>query len=176
MEVMTIPDRRANRQFFTNPENTEYIEAGPIVFGVEYRFLWERDADGEFTDIVKDLGISVHVFEGGTDQELERLRFDCFLICPHYHYMNWSGGSEEHVWLDTAVTGDPCQWTLDCLRTRLPGMLPKSGAAELARKLDQRDIEGALPKIVACAEALKERVLTNWEGSVRLIGAGRSAG
>ena len=172
MEARAIPDRSANRQFFTNPENTEYVEVGPLVFGIEYRFLWERKADGEFTDIVKDLGISVHVFEGGTDQSLERLRFDCFLIRPHYHYFHWPE-EEEHVWLDTAVTGDPFQWTLDCLRTKLPAMLPKSGADELARSLDQRDIEAALPKIAAYAEALKERVLTNLEGPVHLSGAGR---
>jgi hypothetical protein len=57
--------------------------------------------------------------------------------------------------LDTTADGDPFQWTLERLRTRLPAMLIRAGAADLALTLDQRDIDAAMPKIIGWAETLQ---------------------
>ncbi len=117
------------------------IPAGALTFGIEYRHLQN------------DRGVCIHVFHelhGGQD---ELLRFDCFERAPHYHYA-WSK-NDQYVPLDTTAEGDPLQWTLTRLRTRLPAMLIRAGAADLARTLDQRDIDAALPTIAGWAETLQ---------------------
>jgi hypothetical protein len=120
---------------------TTYISAGPLTFGIEYRHFQN------------DQGICIHVFgELGGNQE-EFLRFDCFDRAPHYHYA-WST-KDEYVALDTTADGDPLQWTLECLRTRLPAMLIRAGAGELTLTLDQRDIDAALPTVRGWAESLQ---------------------
>jgi hypothetical protein len=53
-------------------------------------------------------------------------------LAPHYHYA-WST-DDQYVALDTTAEGDPLHWTLDRLRTRLPAMLIRAGAGELARR------------------------------------------
>ena len=58
----------------------EYIEAGAVTFGLEYR---------TGVGAMNDEGICIHVYGNdleGDDKEL--LRFDCFRIGPHYHYRN----------------------------------------------------------------------------------------
>ena len=80
-------------------------------------------------------------------------------------------GRDEHVYIDTAAEGDPLRWALERIRTRLTAMLVRSGAVELARKLDQKEIDSAWPKLAGWADALKERACTNWRGAVNLIGA-----
>jgi hypothetical protein len=57
--------------------------------------------------------------------------------------------------LDATADGDPFQWTLERLRTRLPAMLIRAGASDLARILDQRDIDAAMPKIAGWGESLQ---------------------
>src|SRR5262249_40565544 len=94
----------------------------------------------------------------------EVLRFDCFERQPHYHYA-WSK-NDHYVPLDTAAEGDPVQWTLARLRTRLPAMLIRADAADLARTLDQRDIDAALPQIAGWTDALQARARQQgWEAS-----------
>lgn len=156
-------------QYDLKPENTEYIEAGPITFAVEYRFLYHEDPHGQLSGVLFDQGICIHVFEGETLPEQERLRFDCLQISPHYHYD--MQGRDEHVYIDTAAEGDPLRWALERIRTRLTAMLVRSGAVELARKLDQKEIDSMLPKLAAWADVLTERACTNWRGTVNLIGA-----
>ena len=56
---------------------TEFISAGPLTFGIEYRFLTRAEPEE---------GVCVHVFEGKPERLSERLRFDCFDEDPHYHY------------------------------------------------------------------------------------------
>jgi hypothetical protein len=81
------------------------------------------------------------------------LRFDCFQRAPHYHYA-WST-NDQYVALDTVADGEPFQWTLERLRTRLPAMLIRASAPDLARTLDQRDVDAAIPKIIGWAETLQ---------------------
>ena len=116
-----------------------------------------------------DQGICIHVFEGEALPEQERLRFDCLQISPHYHYD--MQGKDDHVYIDKAAEGDPLRWALERIRTRLTAMLVRSGAVELARKLDQKEVDSAWPKLAGWADALKERACTNWRGTVNLIGA-----
>jgi hypothetical protein len=133
---------------YADPVQTVYIPAGMLRFGIEYRRLQN------------DQGICIHVFGGPDDQQDEVLRFDCFERQPHYHYA-WSK-HDQYVPLDTAAEGDPVQWTLARLRTRLPAMLIRADAADLARVLDQRDIEAALPQIAGWADALQAQARQQW--------------
>jgi len=166
-ETPDIGNRGA--QFYMDPENTEFVEAGPVTIGVEYRFLYHWGKDGTPTDVVMDQGVCLHVFEGGTKPEDERLRFDCLEIGPHYHYD--VQGTDEHVYIDRAADGDPLRWVLERLRTRLPAMLVRSGNIDLARKIDQRELDSAISKVAALADALKEIAITNFQGKVHLVGA-----
>ena len=133
---------------YADPDQTTYITAGVLRFGIEYRHLQN------------DQGICIHVFRGPDAQHDEVLRFDCFERQPHYHYA-WSK-NDHYVPLDTAAEGDALQWTLARLRTRLPAMLLRAGEPDLARTLDQRDIDAALAKVAGWADALQAQAHQQW--------------
>jgi hypothetical protein len=143
-------------------EHTEYFDAGAVVFGVEYRLLDSaiaaasrvEEADGSdpgVSDAVDDRGVSIHVFgvEGG--ERVERLRFDCFDEDPHYHYVSWSARSNEMIHIDPVVEGDPLAWALERIRTRLPQMLVRAGAGEVAGCVEPARIEAVLPLVTEAA-------------------------
>ena len=122
----------------------ELIAAGAVSFGLEYR-----------TNVgaMNDEGICIHVYGNdieGDDKEL--LRFDCFRISPHYHYRNAPIGQNHRLELDFTAEGDSLAWTLDKIQNRLPIMLLRCQANSTARQVDQRDVEAAVPHIVAWAE------------------------
>ena len=122
----------------------ELIAAGVVTFGLEYR-----------TNVgtMDDEGICIHVYGNDVqDDDKELLRFDCFRIGPHYHYRNKSVSKNERLELDFTAEGDPLAWTLDKIQNRLPIMLLRCEAESTARSVDQRDVEAALPHIVAWAE------------------------
>lgn len=122
----------------------ELVPAGAVTFGLEYRNL---------VGAQHDQGVCIHVY--GKDlpgQDRELLRFDCFDLEPHYHYRNATIKKNERLMLDYTAEGPPIPWTLDKIKNRLPIMLVHCGAEEIARQLDQREIEAALPKIAAWAE------------------------
>jgi hypothetical protein len=126
----------------------ELIPAGVVTFGLEYRTLHDGGEEG----------ICIHVYGNelpGHDREL--LRFDCFRVAPHYHYRNASAKKNERLMLDFTAEGDPLSWTLDKIKNRLPIMLIRCEAEEVARAVEQRDIDAALPKIVAWAETKSRR-------------------
>jgi hypothetical protein len=101
-------------------------------------------------------GISVYGNAiAGQDKEL--LRFDCFAVHPHYHYRNATVQKNERLELDYTAEGDPLAWTLDKITHRLPAMLIRCEAEPIARDLDQRAVEAALPKIAAWAETKTRR-------------------
>ena len=90
----------------------EFIEAGAVTFGLEYR---------TGVGAMNDEGICIHVYGNdleGDDKEL--LRFDCFRIGPHYHYRNAPIGQNHRLELDFTAEGDPLVWTLDKIRNRCP--------------------------------------------------------
>ena len=141
---------------------TEYIDAGVIRFGVEYRLLTDAIAaasasvaasGGDAADPASfdDRGVSIHVFGSDDAGSLEYLRFDCFAEDPHYHYVSWRDRSNEMLHLDPAADGDPLAWALERIRTRLPQMLERAGAAHIAARVDPRRVDEALPKIAEAA-------------------------
>ena len=56
-----------------------------------------------------------------------------------------------------AFDGDPLAWTLDKIKHRLPAMLIRCEAEGIAREIDQREVDAALPKIAAWAETKMRR-------------------
>lgn len=143
------------------PSQTEYFEAGAVTFGVEYRLL--DDAIAAASDVegaggadsagsFDDRGVSVHVFGSKEGEEaLEVLRFDCFDEDPHYHYVSWAEKSNEMIHIDPVADGDPLTWALERIRTRLPQMLERAGAPEVAARVDLRRVEETLPKVSEAA-------------------------
>jgi hypothetical protein len=127
----------------------ELIKAGAVSFGLEY-----RTGVGE----AKDEGICIHVYGNAiSGQDKELLRFDCFRQGPHYHYRNAPIKKNERLMLDYTAEGDSLAWALDKIRNRLPTMLLRCEADDVARAVDQREINGAMPKIVAWAETKTHR-------------------
>ena len=123
----------------------EIIKAGAVDFGLEYR-----------TNVgaINDEGICIHVYGNDIDgDDKELLRLDCFKLEPHYHYRNATIKKNERLMLDYTAEGNPIEWALEKISSRLPGMLLRCQADDIARRVDQRDIDAALPKIVAWAEA-----------------------
>ena len=152
-EVMPIPPVEAQ---------TEYFEAGDLCFGVEYRLLTDAiaaasrtesaaGADPGLTSDLDDRGVSIHVFGTESGERLEYLRFDCFDEDPHYHYISWKHRQNHMIHLDLVADGDPVCWALERIRTRLPQMLERAGAAELARRVDPGAIERVLPRVTEAA-------------------------
>jgi hypothetical protein len=147
---------------------TLWIDAGAVRIGVEYRLL--TDAIAAANDVIAaagatieqasvsspvpldDRGVSLHVFgigDGGSAQEY--LRFDCFDEDPHYHYISWRAMSNEMIHLDAIADGDPLAWALERIRTRLPQMLARAGADDVAARLDPAALERALPRVAEAA-------------------------
>lgn len=130
----------------------ELIPAGAVSFGLEYR----TNVGG------RDQGVCIHVYGNnlpGNDKEL--LRFDCFDLNPHYHYRNATIKKNERLELDFTSEGSPIPWALDKIRNRLPIMLVRCGAEDIARKLDQRDINAVMPKLTAWAETMVTQARQN---------------
>ena len=142
-------------------EKTTWIDAGAVKFGVEYRLLNDAiasaasvetaagDIDG--VESIDDRGVSIHVFGERGGESLEYLRFDCFEEDPHYHYISWKDHRNEMLHIDPVADGDPLGWTLDRLRLRLPFMLERAGAPEIAATLDARLVDEALPRVAEAA-------------------------
>jgi hypothetical protein len=146
-EVMPIPPVEAH---------TERFEAGPISIGVEYRLLDDAitaayNANNSSQFAIVDRGVSLHVFGTTGEGESEYLRFDCFDEGPHYHYVSYAQSTNEMVYLDPVAHGDSLEWALACIRTRLPQMLARAGAHELASQVDLARVEGILPKVTEAA-------------------------
>ena len=109
------------------------VGEGTIRFGLEYR------------DAMSDQGLCVHALADVDGEEVELLRFDCFDHVPHYHY-----GPEkrnERLMLDKTTGGDPLDWTLIQLRTRLPEMLQRAGYDDLAAKIDTSELTTTLDEL-----------------------------
>ena len=129
------------------PENTDYLEVGPLRIGIEYRKLdpatieaayddggdvaeiRENSPEGGFTDE----GLSFHV--ESIEDNHEYLRFDAFADDPHYHYVDREAGTNNVVDFDVAAHGKMIPWILDCLATRLGPMLEHAGARSLASRI-----------------------------------------
>ena len=126
----------------------ELIQAGAVTFGLEYRILHDGAEEG----------VCIHVYGNSIpSQDKELLRFDCFREAPHYHYRNSTTKKNERLMLEFTAEGDPLAWTLDKIKNGLPIMLIRCDAEDVARSVDQREVDAALPKIVAWAETKTRR-------------------
>lgn len=136
--------------------DTVRVSAGVVTFGLEMRQLtpsvvsqfYEEPADVsevqrliEQAGAVEDGGLSLHVF--GSDDGLEYLRFDCFRNAPHYHYLHPHEAWQVVHEIDPVAVGDPFEWIIERINTRLAEMLVEAGAAEIASSLN--------PSVIACA-------------------------
>ena len=111
-----------------------------------------QSPDGGFADE----GVSLHV--NGTDDGHEYLRFDVFDGEPHYHYVSTRAArvatsSTRSVDYDVNAHGDMLTWALDCIRTRLPQMLPHAGGADLVAQIDPTELDVALVEVTELATA-----------------------
>ena len=141
---------------------TTWFDAGAIRIGVEYRLLSDAIAaasdlevaaghDGA-GDVENDRGVALHICGVDTGGEaLEYLRFDCFEEDPHYHYVSWRNESNEMIHIDPVAEGDPLAWALERIRTRLPQMLARAGAHEIAERFDPLALEAILPRVSEAA-------------------------
>lgn len=155
-----------------DPAHTRWFTAGAVTIGVEYRDVTPealvetyRDDPEQLAELLAkspeggfaDEGVSLHV--SGADDGHEYVRFDVFDGEPHYHYVHRTPpGAEvvnQVVDFDVAANGDMLTWALECIRTRLPEMLPHAGGADLAARLDQAAIDAALDQVVPLAEAAR---------------------
>ena len=145
------------------PEHTELIPAGVLTIGVGHRVLDEatakayldevgyvrkNDDGGEREYEGRDAGVCIHVLGPGRDGDLvEYLRLDCFDDEPHYHYVYNDERAQDRVFLDPTLEGDPMEWALDRVRYRMPEVLVKVGAPELAAQVDLDAIDAAMPEV-----------------------------
>ncbi len=147
--VMPIPPSEAHSTSF---------QIGSIRLSVEYRRLTDaiaaavqlESADGNErgqTTELDDRGVSVHVFGMQDGEEREFLRFDCFEEDPHYHYISWRDKSNEMLHMDPVAMGDPVGFALDCIEQRLPALLVRAGASEVASDVDVAALRKVLPKV-----------------------------
>tara|TARA_R110000868_G_scaffold37288_12_gene132087 strand:- start:328 stop:852 length:525 start_codon:yes stop_codon:yes gene_type:complete len=141
-------------------EHTTYIDAGIVRVGVEYRVLTDDvvaairptlqsaqgQDEGQLVEL-DDFGVSLHVFAGAQGQQKEYLRFDCFSEDPHYHYVGWTNSANEVLHIDPVADGDPLAWALERISTRLPQMLTRAGAGDMAQLVDMKLIDHAMPQI-----------------------------
>ena len=139
-------------------ENTQYVDAGAIKVGVEFRLLDEAELAANYQgaemdeiqdalagNAVLDNGVSIHII--GTRDDHEYLRFDMFEQEPHYHYIDPSGESQRIVDYDRVALGAMLPWTLSQIGTRLADMLEHAGGAALVRDLDVERIGASLPEV-----------------------------
>jgi hypothetical protein len=151
-------------------EYTVRVDAGAVVFGVEYRRLDEDtilaaygpDARALFGNVVpagmgavvEEDGLSLHVFSAVSGDE--RLRFDCFDDAPHHHLLDPAASRNVVVEHDTDRLGPPFEWALDQLRTGLGSLLETAGAHDEAASLDAATVEHALERVERIARRMIE--------------------
>ena len=128
--------------------SAELIKVGPVTFSLEYRILRGEEKEG----------VCIHVY--GNDilrEDRELLRFDCFKVALLYHYRNATAKKNERIFLDYTAEGDPLTWTLDKRKTRLPIMPLRCEAEDIARNVEQQEIDAAVTKVSAWAETMTRR-------------------
>jgi hypothetical protein len=117
------------------------IEAGAVTFALLYRNVGE------------DRGVTIHVMGKPHADMTELLRFDCFEQIPHYHYAPLA--RNERINLDKVAAGDPLDWALGRLRTRLPEMLEYAGFSEVASRLDAELVRAKLDEVSDVAHEME---------------------
>jgi len=146
-------------------EHTVMIPAGVVDFGVEYRHLDEAtilafygpDSRAKFdnkmpagmTAVVEEDGLSLHVFDAATGNEL--LRFDCFAEAAHWHLLSVPESRNVVIEHDVQADGPLVEWALASMRTDLRSMLREAGADAVADELDDDVVARALATVTQTA-------------------------
>ncbi|MFI5048224.1 MAG: hypothetical protein ACHQIG_14260, partial [Acidimicrobiia bacterium] len=109
-----------------------------------------------------DFGGTVHV--NATDDGREHLRFDCFDVKPHYHYVHYPEASNTVCRLDQFANGDPLEWTLRRLRHHLPEMLDFAGSTELSGRVraDEATVAAAVDEVERLLREADARARAEW--------------
>ena len=152
-DVLPIPPVEAH---------TRWFDAGVLRIGVEYRLLDDAiaaahmrvvDSDGKYAQAqgIQDCGVSLHVCGQQDGEWREFLRFDCFDEDPHYHYISPRDRMNDMVHLEPVANGDSLAWALERIRTRLPQMLARARAEDVARRVDPSAVEAALSRVAEAA-------------------------
>ncbi len=161
-------------------KHTTYVDAGNVRIGVEYRVLTDDlvaairptlqgaggEDEGQLVEL-DDAGVSLHVFAGPQGDQKEYLRFDCFREDPHYHYVGWSSSSNEVLHMDPVADGDPLAWSLDRISSRLPQMLARAGADDVAREVDMNLVDRAMPQVKEMAYNARHQARANTPDSAQ---------
>jgi len=149
------------------PEDTDYLEFGPIRIGIEYRKLdpatIEAAYDGNDEHVAEirdnspeggfsDEGVSLHVESIADDHEY--LRFDAFADAPHYHYVDREAGTNTILDFDVAAHGEMIPWVLSRLEFRLGEMLEQAGAKKLAGQITAPIAREAAQRVAAHLRAI----------------------
>lgn len=149
------------------PANTRYFEAGVLRLGFESRELDEDVIVANFGhdpaalaavrkqnnyDLPEDEGMSLHVFDAASSQEI--LRFDMFDDGPHYHYLPRQGGYHIVVVYDVAANGDMFAWAARALRERAGVLLENAGWGDLVPDVDPELLDAALTEVEGTLSSL----------------------
>jgi hypothetical protein len=134
-----MPVRGQHHKFMLIPimeHHTEWIEGGPVAFGVEARAM------GDGKGNVGERGASLHVCNAERTEEYAR--FDCFQYYPHYHYI-LNDLQHNVLWgYDPDVNGPMEAWAVETLRRRLPTVLRRAGAVALAERVEKDPVDPAV--------------------------------
>jgi hypothetical protein len=146
-------------------EHTVRIPAGVVTFGVEYRHLDEAtilafygpDSRAKFgnqmpagmTAVVEEDGLSLHVFDSATGDEL--LRFDCFAEAAHWHLLSAPDSRNVVIEHDVRADGPLVEWALATMRADLRALLREAGADAVADALDDGVVASALDTVTQTA-------------------------
>ena len=116
------------------------VGEGPVRFQVFYQ------------DLLSDQGVTIEVLRDAAGTDTPVLRFDCFDHQPHYHYVREDG--EERLLVDRTTAGDPIDWAMAQIRTRLPEMLARAGFEDLAQTIDADALSADIAKLGEAARRL----------------------
>ncbi|MBW2268573.1 MAG: hypothetical protein JRH16_08340 [Deltaproteobacteria bacterium] len=153
-----------------DPENCQWLEAGAVNFGLEYRVVDPERLAKAYAGSEEDLaeveahspeggfygsGVSIHVV-GAADGH-EYLRFDAFDDDPHYHYVRPTGDHNHWVPFDPVAGGDMLAFTIRSLRERLGPMLSEAGGDEVAARLDPAEQGPPIDEVKRLAYEIRDR-------------------
>ncbi|MCU1363976.1 MAG: hypothetical protein JWM55_1804 [Acidimicrobiaceae bacterium] len=151
------------------PAATEYIDAGGLKFGVEYRELNAAIIDENFGDdpaksaavevgksAVNEVGrqsevegVAIHVFDSETNTEY--LRLDAFPGIPHYHYI-FPGSHHTIIHWDEIAQGSMIDQLPTFLEDHLEDMLLEVVPRERVSNYRMDEVRAALPQIYAAID------------------------
>lgn len=130
--------------------HSQWFDAGLVSIAVEARALGESE-----TRMVR--GPSIHVFNA--DRSEEYIRFDVFGKVLHYHYI-LNQAQHNILWgYDPDVNGPMIDWAANALQQRLPAMLRRCMAHDLAAQVEEQGWDtSVLPAVQRAAyDALAAR-------------------